>query len=165
MKAWCMAVLLAAWVGTWPTPLAAEGSAAPREDIAHLVERFRQAILAKDGDALRGMFLPGAPWWQVTDPATLAAIRLKKPTAPAIAPGSYEQFASFVARANQPVEETFDHVRVDTDGIIGTVHFDYRFVMGGKVTNHGTETWQVMHTDEGWKINAMLYSVIVDDIR
>ncbi|WP_199098121.1 nuclear transport factor 2 family protein [Dyella sp. ASV21] len=139
--------------------------AADRVEIQHLVEHFKRAIVAKQGDALQAMFLPGASWFQGTAPTSLAAIRAKQPEAKAVAPGSYAQFARFVSSAPRPIEETFDNVRIDTDGIVGTVSFDYRFLVDGKATNHGMETWQVVRTAEGWKISAMLYSVTLDDIN
>lgn len=133
--------------------------------IQQLVERFKSAIVAKDGDAMHAMFLPGASWFQGTEKASLAKVRTKKPDAQQFTPGSYEQFAKFVGTAPTAIEETFDNVRIETDGTIGTVYFDYKFLADHKVTNHGVETWQLVHTDEGWKISAMLFSVILDDIR
>jgi len=50
-------------------------------------------------------------------------------------------------------------VRIDTNGTVASVWFDFDFLVDGKVTNQGSETWQLVRTDDGWKINAMLYSV------
>jgi hypothetical protein len=80
-------------------------------------------------------------------------------------PGNYEQFAKFVSEAPKPIEETFRNLRIETDGTVGTVYFDYQFLADGKVQNHGVETWQLVHTKDGWKISAMLYSVIMDGLR
>ena len=139
--------------------------AADRAQIQQLVEHFKGVIIAKNGDAMRAMFLPGGSWLQGTDKTSLAKVRAKKPDAQQFAPGSYEQFAKFVGTAPKAIEETFDNVRIETDGIVGTVYFDYQFLVEGKPQNHGVETWQLVHTDDGWKISAMLYSVIMDDIR
>ncbi|WP_430392243.1 nuclear transport factor 2 family protein [Dyella sp. 20L07] len=136
-----------------------------RAQIQQLVDRFKGAIIAKNGDAMRAMFLPGGSWLQGVDKASLAKVRAKKPDAKQFAPGNYEQFATFVGTAPKAIEETFDNVRIETDGTIGTVYFDYHFLMEGKSQNHGVETWQLVHTDDGWKISAMLYSVILDDIH
>lgn len=143
----------------------ADAHAVDRIQIQQLVERFKGAIVAKDGQAMRGMFLPGGSWLMAMDKAALAKVRLKKPDAPQFAPDNYENFAKFVGNAPKPIEETFDDVHIETDGIVGTVYFDYRFLVEGKSTNHGTETWQLVHTDDGWKISAMLYSVTLDDNR
>jgi hypothetical protein len=155
---------------TLVTPLHAkeaspDAHAADRVQIQQLVDRFKGAIIAKDGNALHGMFLPGGSWLQGVDKPSLDKVRAKQPDAQQFSPGNYEQFAKFIATAPKPVEETFNNVRIETDGIVGTVYFDYHFLVEGKSMNHGTETWQLVHTDTGWKISAMLYSAILDDMR
>lgn len=142
-----------------------DARAPAREEVQQLVERFRHVILMKDGEAMRGMFLPGGSWLQGLDGTSLAAVRAKKPEARQFNSGSYEKFAKFVGTSPVAIEETFDNVHIETDGTVGTVCFDYRFIADGKQTNHGMEAWQVVRESDGWKISAMLYSVIPDGIR
>ena len=137
--------------------------AADSSQIQQLVERFKGAIRAKDGETMHSLFLPGGSWLQGLDKASLAKVRTREPKARQFIPGNYEQFAKFVGSSPKPIEETFDNVRIETDGVVGTVYFDYRFLADGKVTNHGAETWQLVNTDDGWKISAMLFSVVLDD--
>jgi hypothetical protein len=61
------------------------------------------------------------------------------------------------------IGETFDNLRIESDGTIGSVYFDFRFLQDGKPLNRGVQTWQLVHTEDGWKISAMLYSVMLDD--
>lgn len=148
------------------TPLhAADTSSADRAQIQQLIERFKAAIIAKDGQAMRAMFLPGGSWLQGFDKPSLAKVQTKKPGTPQFKPGNYEQFATFVGTAPKSIEETFDNVHIQSDGTVGIVYFDYRFLIEGKSSNHGAETWQLVHTDDGWKISAMLYSVVLDDMH
>jgi hypothetical protein len=130
-----------------------------RAELQQLVERFKHAILVKDGGAIRGMFLPGGSWFKVLDPASLVAARAKNPEAKQLSPGSYEDFAKFLGTTSAALEETFDDVRIETDGTAGMVWFNYRFISDGKQDHHGVETWQVVQQSDGWKISAMLYSV------
>lgn len=141
----------------------ADTHAADRAQIQQLIEHFKGAILAKNGSAMHDMFMPGASWLMGFDKASLAKIRIKKPEAKQFVPDNYEQFAKFVGSTTKPIEEVFDNVQIQTDGTVGVVYFDYRFLVEGKITNHGVETWQLIHTNEGWKISAMLYSVTLDD--
>ena len=134
-----------------------------RVEVQELVERFGHAILTKDGEAVRRMFLPGGSWFRVLDQASLASVRAKNPEAKQINPGSYEEFAKFLGTTSSALEETFDNVRIETDGTVGMVWFDYRFIKDGKQTNHGRETWQVVRESDGWKISAMLFSVTLDE--
>lgn len=144
---------------------ATDTHAADHARIQQLVERFKGAILTKNAEAMRAMFLPNGSWLEGLDKKSLAQVRAKKPAAQPFSPGNYEQFAKFVGSTPKAIEETFDHVRIETDGTVGIVYFDYRFLIDGKPLNHGVETWQVVHTDDDWKISAMLYSVSMDDIR
>jgi hypothetical protein len=166
MKPALFALSLAALV---VVPLYANAAADPHAEdnaqIQQLIEHFKGAIRTKDSAALRGLFQPGGSWLQGLDTASLAAVHAKEPKARQFEPGHYEQFAKFVGAAPKPIEETFDNVRIETDGTVGTVYFDYRFLEDGKQSNHGVETWQLVHTDQGWKISAMLYSVILDDMH
>jgi hypothetical protein len=39
------------------------------------------------------------------------------------------------------------------------------FLIDGKRNNVGSETWQLVHTGDGWKISAMAYSSYPDRAR
>lgn len=137
-------------------------SRAPEADVAairQVVEQFRTAIIARDGDTLRSLFLQDHDsWLSVADEQTWAAAKASKPGARKIEPSSWKQFADFVQGARKPVEERFYNVRIDTNGAVASVWFDFDFLVDGKMVNRGSESWQMVRTDEGWKISSMLYS-------
>ncbi len=157
--------LFAAVVSVHAEEAAADAKAASRAQIQQVVDQFKAAIKARDGEGIRKLFFPGGSWLQGLDEASWNKVKAKKPEAQQFMPGDYQKFAQFVAGATRPVEETFDNVRIETDGTVGTVYFDYTFLDAGKPTNHGNETWQLVRTPDGWKISAMLYSVVLDDMR
>lgn len=134
-----------------------------RSQIQQLVEQFKTAIKAHDGEGMVRLFMPGSSWFQTLDDASYEKVKVKEPNARQVTPGDFQKFSQFVGKAGKPIEETFDNVRIETDGSIGTVYFDYVFLESGKPTNHGAETWQLVRTPDGWKISAMLYSVVLDD--
>lgn len=98
-----------------------------RAELLALVTRFRHAILVKDGDAMRGMFLSGGSGLRVLNPTSLAIARARNPEARQFDPCSYEEFAKRVETNPAALEETFDNVRIETDGTVGMVWFDHRF--------------------------------------
>ncbi|APG05001.1 hypothetical protein BJI69_14595 [Luteibacter rhizovicinus DSM 16549] len=160
------ATLLATSFAHAATP--APASTTAKAEISQLVDAFKAAIIAKDGTKLGTLFVAGnSSWFSAMDSASLERTRAKKPDAKRVRaePEAYKGFTSFVGSTTHAIEETFDNVRIDTDGIVGSVYFDYVFLLDRKPTNHGNETWQVVRTDEGWKINAMLYSVILDPAK
>ena len=142
--------------------LAAPVHAADTEDpaIRQLVQQFQTAIVARDGKTLGSLFVQeGGSWWSVLDEPTYAAAKARNPAAQRLQPSTWQEFAEFVTHSAKPIEKRFYDVRVRTNGTVASVWFDFDFLVDGKVTNRGSETWQLVRTDEGWKIQAMLFSV------
>lgn len=122
--------------------------------INRIVQDFQAAIVARDGKALEAMFLAhDNSWLTVVSPAIELA-----PGKPRLRASNYREFAGFVASSKVPVEERFYNVRVHSNGSVGMVYFDFDFLVDGKVTNRGSESWHLVLTDEGWKISSMVYS-------
>jgi hypothetical protein len=65
----------------------------------------------------------------------------------------------FVGASHQRLEEIFSNLRIDTDGAVASVYFNYVFLSGDKEKNRGSETWQLVNTGDGWKISALSYSI------
>jgi ketosteroid isomerase-like protein len=138
-------------------PCLAEDS--PKAQVQDVVERFQAAIKAHDGKALGTMFLPDSKAWiTALGQASFEKVRQKHPEVPPYKSGTWQEFAKYVSEAKDPIEERFHDVRIETDGTVASVYFDFEFVAAGKVANRGAETWQMLRTPDGWKIVAMLYS-------
>ena len=140
--------------------LAAPARAADTDAIRQVVQQFQSAIVARDGKTLGSLFVQdGGSWLSVLDDAMYAEAKAHNPAAKRLAPSTWRKFADFVQHSARPIEERFHDVRIDTNGTVASVWFDFDFLVDGKVTNRGSETWQLVRTDDGWKIQAMLYSV------
>lgn len=139
------------------------GSAAREADLAAIrdvVRRFQAAIVAHDGKALGALFLPGHDsWLSVLDEASFAAARAKNPAARKVMRSTWQAFADDMQSATKPVEERFHDVRIETNGAVASVYFDFEFLVGGKVGNRGAESWQLVRAEDGWKISSMLFSI------
>ena len=123
--------------------------------IEQVVAQFQAAIIAHDQAALEALFIAeGGSWFQVT-PEQSRVMSLVRSRVHA---DDFHHFATFIGTSKQPIEEKFSNVRILTDGAIASVYFDFSFLVGGKVNNVGSEAWQLVNTDEGWKISAMAYS-------
>ncbi len=66
---------------------------------------------------------------------------------------------SIIDNTNQ-TKEKLSNVVIESDGEVATINFDYQFFDGGKQVNHGNENWQLIRTLNGWKINAVNYSIV-----
>lgn len=131
-----------------------------RAEIQKVVERFRTAIIAGDGSTLAGLFLQDHDsWLSVADEATWAKAKALNPQARKVLPSSWKKFSKFIHEAKVPVEERFYKVRIDTNGAVASVWFDFDFLVDGKIVNRGSESWQMVRAEDGWKISSMLYSM------
>jgi hypothetical protein len=128
--------------------------------IRAVVQQFQAAIIAHDGKTLDKLFLADHDsWLEVADAATYADVKTRHPDAHRVMRRSRKDFVEFVQDAPKPVEERFSNVRIDTNGSVGSVYFDFDFLSDGKLNNRGSETWQMVHAEDGWKIGSMLYSI------
>lgn len=140
-------------IGATPPSLSVEGH--DLADLHTLWSRYQQAVAKKDARALLAMY--------VSENVSVMG---------GIAPKSY---AIITAANKQPVPRTFlmtakenvvgeiklppdqtENLDIHSDGEIGSVSFDYRAKVG-----HGRIIWTTVHTNKGWKIASVVYSINV----
>lgn len=127
--------------------------------IRQVVQQFQAALIAHDGKTLGSLFLQDHDsWLSVFDDASYAKVKARHPDAHKVMRSTWQEFANFVQTAPKPVEERFYNVRIETNGVVASVYFDFDFLIDGKVGNRGSETWQMVRAEDGWKISSMLYS-------
>ena len=161
MRAFLSSVLIAACLAG-PAQAADNPHAADVAAISQVVEQFKAAIIARDGKTLDALFLKDHDSWLVVaavDDANWAAVKAHNPKARRVIADSRKQFVEFIQNSPKQVEERFYKVRIDTNGAVGSVYFDFDFLQDGKVSNRGSESWQMVRGEDGWKIGAMLYSM------
>lgn len=136
------------------------------QQIRAVVEAFRTSLINKDKETFLKLFLnDNVPWIGVTDGNDLVRIRKEQPGFKgqrASTGGNHVKFIEGIVASPIAQEEKFWNIRIDTDGNISTVNFDYSFHAGITKTNWGKEAWQLVNTDAGWKINSVIYSIIVN---
>jgi ketosteroid isomerase-like protein len=116
-------------------------------DIQQVMNTFHEAVVSHDGPRLETLFIPeGSTWLNV----------LAKP--PTVRVGSYRDFAKFVANSKSALNPQHSHIRIQTDGTIASVYFDFVFLIDGRAENTGSETWQLVKGADGWRIAAITYS-------
>ena len=165
-----MKILLLAAIGlvvmTASTHAATHADAAAsnaRSQIEQVITRFQSAIIKKDKAGLNELFLPmNNSWIAVPTEATYRIVHAKHPKARRVMPGSYTEFVDFISTSPERMEEKFSNVKIETDGAVASVYFDFVFLSNGEQQNRGSETWQLINTGSGWKINALVYSINID---
>ena len=141
-------------------------AAAPAPDHAEIravIESFRTSIIQKDRARFLALFVqPDLPWQSVLDDASLAQLQQKRPEA---IKARFKQdnnpvaFIDGIVKSSNTSEETFSNIRIDADGDVAAVSFDYAFLSNGRQTNSGQESWLMVRTEAGWKITTLAYSV------
>jgi hypothetical protein len=165
MKASLSAVFLAAGLAlAVPQAARADEPGASRQQIESVIETFRSAIVRKDKDAFLQLFLkPEVTWTGVTSDKSIEVLYASRPKPEMKRPNksfnsSPAAFIDFVVKSPMALEETFSNVRIDTDGEVAQVWFDYTFKSGDYTQNWGKESWQMVRLESGWKIAAVVWS-------
>jgi hypothetical protein len=147
-----------------PQQASAQDAAHSRQQIESVIETFRTAIIKKDKENFLKLFLNEKITWSgVTTDASIKMLYDSRPK-PEMGPpakvftSNPREFIEMIAGDRMPAEETFANVRIDTDGEVAQVWFDYNFMMGSYRGNWGKESWQLVRTDKGWKIAAVVWS-------
>ena len=142
----------------------AEDPAHSRQQIEAVVDTFRTALIKKDKEAFLRLFVKeDIVWIGVTTDASVEMLYANRPRPemkrpPKLFPGTLGGFIDAVAKDPTPVEEIFSNVRIETDGEVAQVWFDYIFMEGSYRANWGKESWQLVRLDAGWKIASVIWS-------
>jgi ketosteroid isomerase-like protein len=127
--------------------------------IEQVMKQYHAAILAHDGTALTGLFLPDANLWlNVLTDSAYALAQAKSPTAQKVRVSNYRDFAKLVSTTTKSFDPEHSNVVIHTDGTIAAAYFDFVFNVDGKANNHGSETWQLVKAADGWRIASIIYS-------
>ena len=128
-------------------------------DVQHVLDAYHSAVLAHDGARLASLFLPqGSIWINVLSDEAYARVKAKSPNAARIRVGSYTDFAKLVSTSKASLDPTHTNMTIHTDGTVASVYFDFIFLVDGKETNRGSETWVLVKSDSGWRIADITYS-------
>jgi ketosteroid isomerase-like protein len=138
--------------------------AAHKAEIERVVETFRTAIINKDQDAFLKLFLKeDITWAGVTADKSIDMLYANRPNPalrrpPKVFNSNPRAFIESIVKDKARSEETFANLRIDSDGDVAQVWFDYSFLSDGRKENWGKESWQMVRTETGWKIAAVVWS-------
>lgn len=150
-------------------PTYAASAPGDRASIEKVVETFRVSIINKDKDSFMKLFYSDTiPWIGVNTDKSVAWLKAHKPKPelqdlPKIYVGKGpKEFIENIVRFSGKEEEKFDNVRIDTDGDVAQVWFDYSYNYSGYKSNWGKEAWHLVRTEEGWKISSVIWSMEIN---
>ncbi len=138
-----------------------EGSQPDTDAIVQVTKDFQAALLGKDAKKLSSLFLNSKILF--TSPASPARVKQRRQAGEVgfdgINAAGASDFVAFIAASAEVIEEKFYNIRITQDRHLAWVMFDFEFLEGKQVTNHGLEMWQLLKTDDGtWKIFSVVWS-------
>jgi len=132
--------------------LASAGAANPAQGKAAavaVVQKFFNAMVARDGGGIRETFLPGTQYALGVPTADGYITKLK----------TIETLIAEVQQDPQPWLERVWHPTVLIEDRIATVWARYDFHKGSKFSHNGTDCYTLLKTDAGWKIAGLVFTI------
>lgn len=160
------AALVCSALATFAAPSYAASEPGDRASIEKVVETFRVAIIKKDkASFMKLLYSETIPWIGVTTDKSLARENANKPKPDMPdwkkigSSGDPKKFIEGIIKNPGQTEEKFENVRIDSDGDVAQVWFDYSFNRDGYKSNWGKEAWHLVRTEAGWKISSVIWSM------
>lgn len=149
MKPAIALIALSLIVASAPPASAAAPADPARAEVLGVVNAFFDAMKARDGEAIRRLYLPGA---------TLVAGRPSK-AGYSVGQQSIEAFIPVAADAPEAFVERMWATDVRIDGRLAIVWARYDFHRGQAFSHNGRDVYVLMRTDAGWKIASLVFTV------
>ena len=144
-------------------------NSANNKSIKQIVEAFRTSIIEKDKEKFLKLFHSETiPWLGVASAETIEIMtKSKRDTKdgkkrPKVRAGNYLKFIDWIVSNPAVLEEKFWDIKIDSDDKIASVYFKYSFHIGDYKSNWGDEAWHLVKTEDGWKINSVIYSMTIN---
>lgn len=127
--------------------------------IHKVLDHFALAIATRDPKLLGTLVLhPRILFASPGNQAWVDRVRKYEPRFDGLEQDGYLAFARFVGTSKVPIAENFYNVQITQDGVVAWALFDYEFIEDGKLSNYGTEHWQLRKTDGEWKIFSIVWT-------
>ncbi|WP_139302548.1 hypothetical protein [Thalassotalea sp. PP2-459] len=129
-------------------------------EIRHVIEQFRVSIINKDKAVFSSLFFnENIPFIAVFSEEMLARKRIENPKYPAAV--DFSQFGPPVKMlsGDKAEEEKIWNIKVQTDGHLASVHFNYSDHVSARKRAWGTESWSLVKVDSDWKITSVSFTV------
>lgn len=138
-------------------------SYANEKEISAIVDTFSVSIKEKDKSTFLGLFVEeGVSWIGVFSGDEYEKLK-KNGGGKGNIPGKLfhsgpEQFIDWVIGLEGTPREEFEGIKISTDGDVASVYFDYKFYLDSELQNWGSESWLLVKSEAGWKIQAVNFS-------
>ena len=145
MRTIAMAIALLAGAGT----LTGQSSSSEKDAVLKTVQTFFDTMTAQDVEGARAVLQPQGRFHAMS-------IRDGKPDVRAF---SNEEYFAILQASKQKMRERIWNPEVTVHGLIATMWAPYDFWIDGKLSHCGVDAFDLIKTEEGWKIAGGVYTV------
>jgi len=135
-------------------------------EINIVIAQFKEAIENKDKQGFLDLFYSGTVSWVGVISSETKKLLTSKDSRfekqPRVMPGTPEKFINNIIADKAVTRENTKNLTIFADENVATVSFDYTLYKDDKLKNWGKESWQLIYTTDGWKINAINFSYTVN---
>lgn len=157
LRATALAALSLAMIASSRPALAS--TAEDTVDVEHLMQAYHTAVANHDSARLGALFVPeGSAWFNVLSDGGYTRVHAKNPAVVKARSSTVQKFVDYVGSTKSKLDPQHSNLRIQSDGTIASVYFDFVFLVDGKETNRGSESWQLVKGEDGWRIVSIVYS-------
>lgn len=125
-----------------------------------LIIEFEQSIVEKDSTRFKKLFFDEkVPFVGIMSKETEMSIKKNYPEFEGISVSNCRKFINDICKTEKKQVEKFYDIKIDTDGSIGSISFDYSFISGIKMIQWGNEKWNLVKINNKWLITNVIYSI------
>lgn len=134
------------------------------DDLNHLVSEYLRCIKERDRESFLDLFYLKAPCLGKFDSESEQIAWTNNPDVVndlGVFDISKDAFVNSMVTPPQGLEfeEKISNLKIDTDGLIASINFDYQMLVNENKIKSGREFWQLIKTNEGWKIVSVIHSI------
>jgi hypothetical protein len=120
--------------------------ASEEKAVLAVVQKFFDALAARDADAARAVLAPEGHYYSVRENGTVSG-------------ASHAELAARLPTGKEKLLERMRNPRVTIRGGIANVWTEYDFHRDGRFSHCGVDSFNLVRMPEGWKIAGLIYTV------
>lgn len=133
---------------------------ASKVKLNEVITQFQNAISSKDSVAFQKLFFAKKiPFTGIMSKKTEASIKANYPDFEGISVSDNQRFIQGIIKSTKKEEEKFYNIKIETDGKIANISFDYSFHSDSKMIQWGNEKWNLVFAENKWLITDVIYSI------
>ncbi len=124
-------------------------ASAQRDAVIATIQKLFDAMAAHDNDAVARLMMPNGRLFSTNDARAATAVRVR----------TSEQFVAELRQNRQKILERIWDPEVRVHGGIATLWANYDFHLDGKFSHCGIDAFDLVKTEEGWKIAGGVFTI------